>query len=195
MRGLNRRLGGISFWDSRFYYALPTETREYVPRIFAAAWLFLHPGDFNLEFPTYESQTTEVVIDRELSLGELTICLGQVGNREGWFRTLRNLNPRLSPGDRLEAGVAVRIPTMLLQAYDEHCGESELMIMARELHEANYPDGDELIFYVVRRGDTLGKIASRHRCVSIRELAAINNVRAPRYVIHPGQRLKMPRCG
>jgi len=68
------------------------------------------------------------------------------------------------------------------------------MARARVLHDANYPDGSELIPYIVRRGDTLGKIASRHRCVSVGELAALNNIRPPRYVIRVGQQLKIPNC-
>ena len=32
-----RRRYGDNFWDSRVYYSLPRETREYVPRILAAA--------------------------------------------------------------------------------------------------------------------------------------------------------------
>ena len=40
----------------------------------------------------------------------------------------------------------------------------------------------------------LGKIASRHRCVNIRELASLNDVRPPRYTIRIGQTLKVPNC-
>ncbi len=44
---------------------------------------------------------------------------------------------------------------------------------------------------VVEKGDSLYRIARRHG-ISIRELIAINDVRPPRYVIHPGQRLRLP---
>ena len=46
----------------------------------------------------------------------------------------------------------------------------------------------------VRRGDTLGRIASRYRCVSINQLAAINGIRPPRYMIRIGQLVKIPTC-
>jgi len=195
MRNLERRHKGASLWDSRVYYSLPRETREYVPRVLAAAWLFLHPEDYNLEWPTYPTEKTTLVVREEIALGELTICLGQEQNPNGWFRTLRNLNPRLKPGDRIEAGEEIVVPAILVPIYEQRCFDSELIARARVLHDANYPDGSELVPYFVQRGDTLGKIASRHRCVSISELAALNNIRPPRYVIRVGQELKIPDCG
>ena len=78
--------------------------------------------------------------------------------------------------------------------YEERCLSGEMVARARALHDANYPDGPELIRYRVRRGDTLGRIASRHPCVSLREVAHINNIRAPRYTIRVGQVLKIPTC-
>lgn len=194
MQGLQRKLGGASLWDNRMYYALPRETREYVPRILAAAWLFLHPEEYAVEFPALDTTKTELVLREPLSIGELAVCLGQWQSRNGWFRTLRNLNPRLDPSDRLEAGETVRIPTVLAAAYEKNCLEGELLERARALHDANLPSEPAMIPYVVERNDTLGRIASRHRCVSLGELAAINNIRPPHYVIHVGQMLKIPTC-
>jgi membrane-bound lytic murein transglycosylase D len=162
--------------------------------VLAAAWLFLHPEEFNLQWPEIDTSTTQLVLQREISMGELTICLGQEQNPDGWFRTIRNLNPKLDPGERVAAGDMVEIPTILLPFYEERCLEGELLEKARHLFDENYPEEPEMIVIQVKRGDTLGKIASRFRCVSIGELAAINNIRAPRYVIHPGQRLKIPQC-
>ena len=130
----------------------------------------------------------------EIALGELTICLGQEQNPDGWFRTLRNLNPRLEPGERIEAGREITVPSLLVPVYEKNCRGGEILERARVLFEANYPDEPEMIVYTVRRGDTLGRIASRFRCAGVRELAAINNIRPPRYVIRPGQRIKVPPC-
>lgn len=194
MKGLHRRLEGASFWDRKMYYSLPRETREYVPRILAAAWLFMHPEEFNLEFPALDTETTSLTVERDASLGELTLCFGQLSNPRGWFRTLRNLNPRLEPGDRVKAGDAIRVPGLLVPVYHQRCLDGELVARAQMLHDANYPDNPELIAYTVRRGDTLGKIAGRLQCASVSELADINRIRAPRYVIHVGQRIKLPAC-
>jgi len=165
-----------------------------VPRILAAAWLFMHPERYNLEFPVLDTATTTLELQKPIALGELTICLGQDGRPEGWFRTLRNLNPRLSPGERVEAGESIRVPAALVELYERQCLEGETLELARVLHEANYPPEPPMIPYTVQRNDTLGRIASRHRCVSMQELAALNGVRAPRYMIRVGQQLKIPTC-
>jgi membrane-bound lytic murein transglycosylase D len=192
---LHRKSSGSSFWDSKIYYALPQETRDYVPRLMAAAWLFLHPEEYNLEFPVYDTNTTRLVLEQDIALGELAICLGQQQNGLGWFRTLRNLNPRLAPGDRIKAGEGIEFPQILVETYQSHCIAGDLIARAQALHDANYPEEPPMMLYAVRRGDTLGKIASRFSCISIGELAALNRIRAPKYLIRTGQELKIPTCG
>ncbi len=192
LRNLNRRYRDADFWDSRFYNSLPGETRQYVPRVLAAAWLFLHPEDYNLRFPQPYVKTGILKIKQDTSLDELCICLGQeLGQSDGWFRTLRNLNPRIDVEETIKAGAEIEIPTELSQIYEEKCLHGELVSLARELHEAKYP---ELIIYTVRAGDTLGKIAARYRCTSQSEIATINNLRRPKYTIRIGQQLKIPGC-
>lgn len=195
MGRLQRRMGDTPFWNSEFFYSLPKETRDYVPSILAAAWLFLHPEDYNLDLGGKGEDAVALTLERPSSLSELTICAGQAGEpRAGWFRTLRNLNPQVQPSAKLEKGDTLFVPPAVAEAYPDQCLEGPLVELASELHAANYPEGSELIVYRVRRGDSLSRIASRHRCVTTRELAAINNLRAPRYLIRIGQRLKVPDC-
>ena len=195
MARLQRQHGDTPLWDSAVYYSLPSETRDYVPRVLAAAWLFLHPEDYDLQFPTIDPATVTLTLRNEISLSELTICLGQQGTRDGWFRTLRNLNPPLGPGDRLDPGTAIEVPAAVVPLYESRCLEGDLLTRARALHDANYPEEPEMVPYTVRRGDTLAAIAGRHSCVSMRELAALNGIKGPNYVIHVGGRLKIPNCG
>jgi len=194
LRRLHRRYKGSSLWDSRFYYSLPRETRDYVPRILAAAHLFLHANDYNLQWPVYQTETTEITLSRNTSLGELAICLGQQYNRNGWFRTLRNLNPRVEANVQLEAGEQLKLPVILTRVYNERCTSGLILDRALALYEANYPDGSDLVPYIVKRGDTLGKIASRLPCISTGELADINGIRSPRFLIRIGQQLRIPNC-
>jgi membrane-bound lytic murein transglycosylase D len=195
MRGLQKRSAGKSFWDGRIYHALPRETREYVPRVLAAAWLFLHPDDYNLVLPYLEVETTELTLRGEITLGELAICLGQEAEAErGWFRTLRNLNPRLTPNDRIPQGTTIEVPVRLVPAYEQRCLEGAILERARALHDSGHREPPPMITYRVRSGDTLARIASRHACVTLQELAAINGIRPPRYTIREGQTLKLPSC-
>jgi membrane-bound lytic murein transglycosylase D len=194
-RKLHRKLPDADFWDPRLYYAMPSETRDYVPQILAAALLFMNPERYGVEFPPYDSGTTPIVLAEEISIGELTICLGQQGNSRGWFRTLRNLNPRLKPAVRSRAGETIVIPLQLVEPYAERCvGGSDLGRLARRLHDADFPEQADVVRYTVRRGDTLARIAGRHGCKAVRDLAAINGIEAPGYVIHVGQKLSVPTC-
>lgn len=141
LASLHRQLPGASFWDAKLSDSLPIETRNYVPAVLAAAWIFLHARDYGLELPGLEVGTTTVVLKEAISFGELTICLGPEQNRNGWFRTLRNLNPRLSGTERIEAGERLRMPSMLVPIYVERCaGDSAVLARARELYDATRVD-------------------------------------------------------
>lgn len=194
MRRIQRSYGSTPFWDRRVYYQFPRETRDYVPRVLAAALLFLEPERYHLVLPDVENQTTRLQLRDPISLSELAICFGQQGSATGWFRTLRNLNPREEAGRRLEAGKTVVVPAEVVPVYEENCLDGELIATARGLNEANYPAQPSMIPYRVRSGDTLGRIASRYPCVGLRELAEINRVRGPNYLIRVGQTLRIPDC-
>ena len=203
--------GARSFWDSSVYYALPPETRDYVPVVLAAAYLFLHPDRYNLKFPQVDARTSTVNLKAAISLNELTLCLGQEGtSARGWFRQLRNLNPRYEPNDPIAAGTALVLPAAAAPAYDRNCAEGPMLAMSTDLHSAHPPSvpknaPNRLAIkskggkaghgksYVVRKGETLGAIARKFGC-DVRTIATANNLRAPRYAIHAGQQLSVPSC-
>jgi membrane-bound lytic murein transglycosylase D len=134
---LHRRVRGVSFWDAKLSAALPIETRNYVPGVLAAAWIFLHAEDYGFVSSPLDGGTTVITLAEPVSIGELTICLGPEQNRNGWFRTLRNLNPRMSGDERIDAGETLRMPSMLVRLYVERCaGSAPPMARARELHDA-----------------------------------------------------------
>ena len=132
---LQRGVGEVSFWDPKLARALPTETRSYVPGVLAAAWIFAHAAHYGLTAPP-ETGVTQIVLRDPISIGELTMCLGPELNPGGWFRTLRNLNPRMSGSDRMDAGERFRMPSMLVPLYVDRCaGASPLLARARALYE------------------------------------------------------------
>lgn len=195
MRRLAKAHPGRSFWHESIFYALPAETRDYVPKVLAAAYLFLHPEEFGLRFPQVPAEITELPLVQSLSLGELAICLGQSDERpEGWFRTLRNLNPRLKPEDRLPPGTLVRAPARTLEAYGERCMDTAFMTKVASLQDARSPPGATEVGYTVRRGDTLAAISRRTKCSSVGEIARLNGIRGPKYALKVGQKLRLPTC-
>jgi len=196
--------GTPSFWDPKIYYDMSQETREYVPMVLAAAWLYLHPERYNLEFPEVPGTPGSITLAQPASITELSVCLGQDEVApQGWFRTLRNLNPELDHKARQPAGTRLAVPAHLETVYARDCAGGRWPALAAELHSAIVPGpppdarrasrtGSRS--YTVRRGDTLAAIARRTGCGSFRDIARTNALRAPHYPIKPGQVLKLENC-
>src|SRR5690606_8652894 len=91
---IHRENGGRGFWNAGAYDQLPAETRDHVPMVIAAAWLFLHPRQDGLHFPRVQTRPALLELEKPASIYELTICLGNGRTRNGFMRALRNLNPR-----------------------------------------------------------------------------------------------------
>jgi membrane-bound lytic murein transglycosylase D len=129
--------GGRSFWSPEVYNQWPAETRDYVPKVIAAAWLFLHPKKYGLVFPKIDTTPDEFSLARATSINELTICLGNVDNRDGWFRVLRNLNPRYDADTYIAQGTVLRAPKKLTALYRANCVQGARAELAAELMRAN----------------------------------------------------------
>jgi membrane-bound lytic murein transglycosylase D len=202
MARLHRQTGGSGFWSNGVQRQLPLETRDYVPMVLAAAWLFLHPEDYGLEFPSGDSAPGELLLQRPASINELAICLGGSGTRSGWFRTLRNLNPQFDPTTILPVGKVLQAPTALVEDYTRHCLDGARAELAAEVARARAAVPTQVASavvpasggYTVRKGDTLASIARSRRCPSPQTLARANGISAPKYLIRPGQRLSLQGC-
>jgi membrane-bound lytic murein transglycosylase D len=207
--GRMKRLVGddtaVSFYDPRVYNDLSQETRDYVPAVLAAAWLFLHPDSYNLRFPRIDGKPGTITLRRPASISELTVCLGSAGGmEEGWFRTLRNLNPRLDPQQEQAAGTQMQVPRLLEKAYAVRCVDGPWPILAADLQHATAPvvaappassrtaGPVRTRAYKVRRGDTLVSIVRKLHCSSVQELAQMNGLH--RHHLAVGQALRVPEC-
>ena len=129
--------GGRSFWTPEVYNQWPAETRDYVPKVIAAAWIFMHPKKYGLVFPKIDVTPDLFTLARGTSINELTICLGNTDNRDGWFRVLRNLNPRYDVDAYIPAGTVLRAPKKLTASYRDHCMQGPRAELAAELMRAN----------------------------------------------------------
>ena len=193
----------VSFYDPRIYDQMSPETRSYVPDVLAAAWLFLHPDSYNLRFPRVDRAPGTITLKRAASLDELTVCLGSAGGMsDGWFRTLRNLNPRLDPDVSQPVGAQLQVPKRLERAYASRCVDGPWPILAADLHNATVPvvpdpkpaapAARSTQSYRVRHGDTLVSIVRKLRCSSVQEVSEMNGLKHHR--IRVGQELKVPVC-
>ena len=200
MQRLALRRPDAGFWDAKIYFELSPETRDYVPMVLAAAWLFMHPERYNLVFPKLDGKPATIALKAPASINELTVCLGSAGNPNGWFRTLRNLNPSYEPQTVIAAGTRLEVPEKVAANYEKLCTSGKWLELAGELQGAVLPvavpgttrHSLRTRSYVVRRGDTLAAIARRHACGSSSELAGLNHLKAPHYELRIGQTLQLP---
>ncbi len=212
---LQRLSGGgqKSLWSPEVFNALPQETQIYVPMVLAAAYIFLHPEKVGVQFPVYDTRPAVLTLKRPASINELSVCLGQAGGaRVGWFRALRNLNPKYDNKAVLATGVQLEVPAALLQAYEVGCLRGPLAELAADLNGARMPVSppsparDVMAgrkpssvvaspgsVYTVRRGETLYAIASRNNC-RMETLARNNQIAGPRYMLRPGQKINLANC-
>lgn len=227
--------GGRNFWDESVYNQFPAETRDYVPMVIAAAWLFLHPKEYGLTLPKVDARPAPLRLAKPSSIYELTICLGNGGTRDGFMRALRNLNPRYQADAWLPAGTTLSATTRIVGLYNRHCVQGERAQLAHTLVTSDaasaivrtgpvtpIPDDDAVYeaesagtgaagavvasapraqpakavrppTYTVKRGETLTQIAQKFQC-DTGDLAKANKIKAPRFAIRPGQKLKLNGC-
>lgn len=191
---LNKVHNNKSIWDKSFYYDLPRETRHYIPTVIAAYLIFKHPEKFNVQLETIEADTQTVQFAKKASLSELAVCLGQEQNDLGWFRVIRNLNSGIKADKFIPAGTQLQIPKSLAATFEANCKNKELMNLAHSLHDADFKDTQGLFKYRVRKGDSLSRIVRKFSCTTKKEIARLNNLKSPRYLIRAGKYLKIPQC-
>jgi membrane-bound lytic murein transglycosylase D len=213
--------GGKDFWHQDVYQQFPPETRDYVPMVIAAAWLFLHPREYGLSLPRLDPKPAALRLEQPASIYQLTICLGNRGVREGYMRALRNLNPRYQAEDWLPAGTTLRATTRIAGLYKRQCVQGPRAELARALVAS---DAGQAIVrtgpvtalgpatvataaapanakpatttkrrYSVQRGETLSSIGRKFQC-DTSELARNNGIKPPRYALRPGQELSLEGC-
>ena len=132
-----RGSGGRSFWDYDVYSQFPAETKDYVPMVVAAAWLFLHPKEYGIRWPKVNSRPAVVRLVQPASIYELTICLGNYGSRDGYMRALRNLNPRWDVDSPMPAGTTLNATTRIASLYNRYCTRGQRLQLAEQLLASN----------------------------------------------------------
>src|SRR3546814_18093532 len=147
--------------------------------VLAAAWLFMHPEQYGLEFPAVDARPSTLALQHAASINELTICLGNAGNRDGWFRPLRNLNPRYEAHTVIAAGTELRVPAVVVPLYRDRCLNEAIAAQASDIAKASRTQASKakLAAYTVRSGHTLAALSRQNRCGHPRSLARAHTIR------------------
>ncbi|HEX7381855.1 MAG TPA: transglycosylase SLT domain-containing protein, partial [Nevskiaceae bacterium] len=217
--GLLRQLAAANpnagFWARPIHSAVPSETRGFVPRVLAAAWLFAHPERYGLSFPRVDTALTPLRLTQPIALNGLASCLGSGTRALAPHRvTLWNLNPRLDPASILPGGTTVYVPSSMADGYPSRCVRNPNVLLAQNgpaqqtvvppphaipaFAPTAAPASGRLIqtalrTYTVRAGDTLYSISRRFGCQSATALARANDLGSARD-IDVGQPLELTGC-
>jgi len=171
----NQRINYLdNFWD--LYPMLPRETSRFVPRFVATVLIVNNPEKFNMELPEPDPPLNcqEITIDRPIKLSSLSTKMGLPPEK------LADLNPELRHKSTPDSQYILKIPNGTLET-----ASSVMSSLPRWIP----PEATYFIHYV-RRGETVSEIASRYG-TSTSSIARLNGLNR-RYLIRPGQRLKVP---
>lgn len=191
---LNNKHNNQSVWESQFFYDLPSETQDYIATVLSAKLIYENPSAYNVVLEEHDDATTLIRAKNDTSLSELSVCFGQHNNTMGWYRILRNLNSSIKAKRVIKQNAVVVIPAELKPIYESKCNDPQLMGLAKTIHDADFPDRPVYTWYKIRQGDSLSSISRKFKCTSKREIAQLNQIKAPRYLINTGKKLKVPKC-
>ncbi|GAA3538365.1 transglycosylase SLT domain-containing protein [Zobellella aerophila] len=170
----NRKQGkSTDYWA----LSLPKETQNYVPKLMALADILKHPDHYGLDIPAIPNHPQVKVVQVEGQV-DLNMAADLAGvNRQ----QMKHLNPAFKRAATSPARTAnLLVPVKNAQGL--------------ELAMADLPQQERKEFrrYQVRRGDTLGLIASNNN-TSIDAIKRSNNLRSNS--IRAGQTLMLPTTG
>jgi membrane-bound lytic murein transglycosylase D len=198
-----KRSGRRDFWS--IYPYLPRETRGYVPAMVGAMYAINYAKEYGLEPSPVQipAHVDTFMVNRNLHFRQVSEVMGIP------IDDLRDLNPQyykdIVPGAQGEQ--VFRLPfnysnrfldlqdTIYKYKTDEIFAGGSVELggrpapVTRPVASATTRSG-QWVYYKVRKGDTLGKIASRNH-TTIKNIKSWNNLRSDR--INIGQRLKVGR--
>ena len=199
-KAIKRAGGRRDFWS--IYEYLPRETRGYVPAMVGAMYAFRYANEYGLKaapmsLPTY---VDTFHIHKNLHFSQISEVLGIP------LADVRDLNPQyyndIVPGAHSDE--VIRLPfnysSSFLDMQDSiyrykadilfatKVQDGRETVNGRPVQTARPSDTPQWIYYKVKSGDNLGKIAIKYH-TSVRQLKSWNNLKSDRIAI--GQRLKV----
>lgn len=189
------RAGGNpqSFWE--IYWYLPAETRGYVPAFIAASYAYAYHSTHNIVVtpPPMPIAVDTVQVNRLLHFGQISSTIDVT------TETLKVLNPqyKLDIVPAAASGYSLVLPTNRLTDYvmsqDSIFAKDSVYLkdylnpstVAQKMAETT------IIYYKVKRGDTLGGIARKYH-VTVKQLMRWNGIKNANS-LREGQRLRIER--
>lgn len=196
-KAIRRAGGGRDFWD--VYKYLPRETRGYVPAFVAAMYTLAYYKEHNI-VPSYLDTPPQVDtfhVSNNLHFGQVSECVGIS------MEMLRNLNPEyvkdIVPGKGKTrvlklpysfSGAFIDVQDTIY-AYKDSIFFDPVRVKSAGTNvraAAGGSSSSSYTTYTVRKGDNLGKIASRNH-TTVSKIKSWNNLRSDN--IRVGQKLKI----
>jgi membrane-bound lytic murein transglycosylase D len=195
-KAIDRAGGKTDYW--KIYFALPRETREFVPAYIATTYIMNYYREHQLipKIPAIALHTDTVMVNKYLNLKQLSDFLHID------MEAVRALNPMyrrdIIPGSA-EKSYPLRIPVDVMSDFIHQ--EDTLFRMSRQRQQANFVtkpvteaeyydigniEGKTKISYTVKSGDIPGYIADWFD-ISVAELRLWNRIH--RNMIRAGQKL------
>jgi len=182
-----QRTGLSNFWELREAYALPQETRDYVPKFMAAAIIAKNPEEYGFQVQWHDPMATDTVeVEGPTDLAAIAKATGVP------LEEIKSLNPHLrrglTPPDSKPFGV--RIPAGTAERFAEtfpSIRDDEEDLWARKAR--NLGSG-YLVRHKVHSGESLSTIASRYGA-RVSNIQQANNM-GRRTMIRVGQVLLVP---
>lgn len=199
-KAIKRAGGKRDFWS--IYEYLPRETRGYVPAMVGAMYAFRYANEYGINpapmsLPTY---VDTFHIHKNLHFSQISEVLGIP------LDDVRDLNPQyyndIVPGAHSDE--VIRLPfnysTSFLEMQDSifrykadvlfatKVEDGRETVNGRPVQTARPSATPQWVYYKVKSGDNLGKIARKYH-TSVRQLKSWNNLKSDRIAI--GQRLKV----
>lgn len=180
--GLRRRIAEQGVGDFYKLY-LPLETQRHILKIAAVKLILQNPQKFGFHFNP-EDYYAPVPTDRvTVNCPDETPIRLIAEAANTYFKKIKDLNPEILGNNMPQGTFSLDVPAGGGREFSQRY--ARLLNQWRGEQQAAQPQNQ--MIYVVRSGDSLGRIANRFN-VSVRDLARWNNL-DHRRPIHPGQRL------
>lgn len=183
-KAINRAGGKMDYWN--VYEHLPRETRGYMPAFVGALYAFTYYKEYGIvpEQPTLPAMTDTIVVHKNVHFKQISDVIGVSEE------TLASLNAQyiheIVPGASKPCSIILPVgyTSEFISHEDSIYAHKAAELVAPKVLESVAKSGSSSrasssgrVTYKVKKGDTLGKIASKHH-TSVKQIMRLNNLKS-----------------